>query len=74
MKVPAIQYSASVAVKRASTCLRNLCHDSNGATAVLVGLLLPVIIGGLGLGAETGYWYLLDRKLQHAVDVSAHIS
>jgi hypothetical protein len=26
----------------------------------------------LGLGAETGYWYLTQRKLQHAVDVSAH--
>jgi hypothetical protein len=72
MKAPARQYCAAAAVKRASACLRILGQDTSGATAVLVGLLLPVIIGGLGLGAETGYWYLLDRKLQHAVDVSAH--
>jgi len=26
----------------------------------------------MGLGAETGYQYLLRRELQHAVDVSAH--
>jgi hypothetical protein len=30
-----------------------------------------VLIGGMGLGAEVGYWYLTERKLQHAADVSA---
>lgn len=30
------------------------------------------MIGGMGLGAESGYWYLTQRKLQHAADVSAH--
>ena len=53
-------------------CLHSLGRNECGGTAVLVGLLLPVMIGGLGLGAETGYWYLLDRKLQHAADVAAH--
>jgi Flp pilus assembly protein TadG len=45
---------------------------NGGATAVMAAILFPVVIGGLGLGAETGYWYLSQRKLQHAVDVSAH--
>jgi Flp pilus assembly protein TadG len=58
--------------KRLSNTLRGFCHDVDGATAVLISLLLPVIIGGVGLGAETGYWYFLQRELQHMADVSAH--
>lgn len=46
-------------------------HDG-GATAVVAAILFPVVVGGLGLGAETGYWYLTQRKLQHVADVSAH--
>src|SRR5688500_3175601 len=26
----------------------------------------------MGLGAEVGYWYLKQRKLQHAADVAAY--
>jgi hypothetical protein len=64
----------------------NPCHDrggvldrlhrfgvhNGGATAVIAAILFPVVVGAMGLGAETGYWYLTQRKLQHAVDVSAH--
>jgi len=32
----------------------------------------PVLIGAMGLGAETGYWYFTQRKLQHAADIAAH--
>lgn len=46
--------------------------DDSGAVAIVAAIVFPVLIGGLGLGAETGYWYLSQRKLQHAVDVSAH--
>jgi Putative Flp pilus-assembly TadE/G-like len=44
----------------------------SGAAVVVAALIFPIVIGGLGLGAETGYWYLTQRKLQHAADVSAH--
>jgi hypothetical protein len=37
-----------------------------------VAVLSPVLIGGMGLGAETGYWYFSQRALQHAADVTAH--
>ncbi len=37
-----------------------------------MAILSPVLIGGMGLGAETGYWYYTQRKLQHAADVAAH--
>ena len=33
---------------------------------------MPVLIGGMGLGAEVGYWYLVQRKLQHAADLAAY--
>jgi hypothetical protein len=46
--------------------------DNGGATAVIGAILFPVVVGGLGLGAETGYWYLTQRKLQHVADVSAY--
>ncbi|MEM1299848.1 MAG: pilus assembly protein TadG-related protein [Pseudomonadota bacterium] len=40
--------------------------------AAVVAILSPVLIGGMGLGAETGYWYLEARRLQNAADVAAH--
>lgn len=52
--------------------LRRFCADSRGAVVVLAAILFPVVVGGLGLGVETSYWYLTQRKLQHAADVSAH--
>ncbi|HWT31564.1 MAG TPA: pilus assembly protein TadG-related protein [Propylenella sp.] len=44
----------------------------SGSIAIIGGLMLPVVIGGVGLGVETGYWYLKQRKLQQIADVSAH--
>lgn len=45
--------------------------DRRGASAVLFGLALPVLIGFLGLGVETSFWYLEKRKLQEAADSGA---
>lgn len=47
-------------------------RDEGGAAVILAAFLFPVVIGGLGLGAETGYWYLEQREVQHAADVAAH--
>ena len=46
-----------------STFLFSDCH---GSVAVVAALLFPVLIGGMGLGAEVGYWYVTQRRLQHA--------
>lgn len=58
--------------------LKSIYHkflsDQAGAIAIMVGLLMPVVIGGLGLGAEVGYWYFNQRKLQNASDVAAYAS
>ena len=48
-----------------------LKHKS-GNIAVLAAIVLPVVVGGFGLGSEVGYWYLSQRKLQQAVDASAY--
>ncbi len=37
-----------------------------------MGISFPVLIGGMGLGAETGYWFWLQRELQHATDLATH--
>jgi hypothetical protein len=52
--------------------LQTLCSDTSGSTAVIAAIAFPLMIGGAGLGAEVGYWYLTERKLQHAADVSAY--
>lgn len=56
----------------ARAALRRFRADTAGAVIVLAAILFPLVIGGLGLGVETSYWYLTQRKLQHAADVAAH--
>jgi hypothetical protein len=52
--------------------LREVLSDRTGSAAVLTAVLLPVFVGGLGLGTEVGYWYFNQRKLQNAADVAAY--
>lgn len=52
--------------------LRRFRRDQRGAAAIIVAVLMPVFIGGIGLGVETGYWFMWERKLQHIADVSAY--
>jgi hypothetical protein len=54
-----------------ATKLGHLRRNNRGSVAALAALAFPVLIGGMGLGAEVGYWYLTERKLQHAADLSA---
>lgn len=60
------------AARAASGILDRLAKNEGGAVAVIAAIVFPVVVGAMGLGAETGYWYLKQRKLQHAADVSAH--
>lgn len=46
--------------------------DRSGSIIVLAVLGMPLFVGALGLGAETGYWYMSQRQLQHAADLAAH--
>ena len=52
--------------------LSQAVRDRSGATAVLAALSMPVVAGGMGLGAEAGYHLLLQRTMQQAADMAAH--
>lgn len=57
---------------RLRACFRSLRGDAGGSVAALAAIAFPVLIGGIGLGAEVGYWYVSERKLQHAADLAAY--
>lgn len=48
--------------------LRSFRRDRAGNIIIIVALVLPVLLGALGLGAELGHWYLLQRDMQNAAD------
>lgn len=51
--------------------LRAYRDETKGSVIVLAAVLIPVIVGGLGLWVETGYWHHMQRKVQHAADMAA---
>jgi Flp pilus assembly protein TadG len=51
---------------------RRFLSDQAGTIAIMVVLLMPIVIGGMGLGAEAGYWYFNQSKLQNSADVAAY--
>ncbi|WP_322893440.1 MULTISPECIES: TadE/TadG family type IV pilus assembly protein [unclassified Yoonia] len=52
--------------------IRQFGRDCSGGIAIMAALLMPVLTLGLGLGAETGYYYMTQRNLQNAADLAAH--
>lgn len=52
--------------------IRQFASDEYGGIAIMAAFMMPVLVGGVALGAETGYWYMKQRKLQHAADVAAY--
>lgn len=44
--------------------------DQRGGVAVMMGLLFPVVLAGLGLGFEISNWYLKSRAMQNAADAA----
>jgi Flp pilus assembly protein TadG len=59
-------------LRRGAAWLGRLGREDGGTVVILAGFLFPVVIGGMGLGAETGYWYWIQRKVQHAADVAVY--
>lgn len=51
--------------------IRRLIADRSANTAIVFALSLPILIGCVGLGVETGFWYFKHRELQTAADVAA---
>ncbi|HEX6860817.1 MAG TPA: pilus assembly protein TadG-related protein [Caulobacteraceae bacterium] len=46
--------------------------NNKGNVAVITALSMPILIGGAGLGVETGYWYYEQLHLQQAADAAAY--
>jgi Flp pilus assembly protein TadG len=51
--------------------LRKFYCDENGASIVMIALLLPALIGAMGLAAEVSYWRWLHQGMQNASDAAA---
>ena len=47
-----------------------LLADQGGTIAVMMALVLPILVGGLGLGFEATNWYLKSRAMQNAADAA----
>ena len=50
--------------------VRRLRADQRGGVAIMMGLLFPVVLAGLGLGFEISNWYLKSRAMQNAADAA----
>jgi len=50
---------------------KNIRRSTSGNAAILVGLGMPVLVGGTGYAVDTAQWYLYKRELQYAADQAA---
>lgn len=50
---------------------RRFLADRDGATMVIIGITMPVLIGTMGLAAEVSYWHHHQRAMQNAADAAA---
>jgi len=55
----------------ASRLVGRFCRDTGGVMAILVALLIPMVIGMMGLTADVGIWYAEKRALQDTTDAAA---
>src|SRR5207302_751018 len=61
----------SAFVRRFWRAARRLQTDESGSYLVISGLLMPVLVGIVGLGTEAGLWYARHHKMQSATDSAA---
>ncbi len=51
--------------------IKSFRRDDRGSYTLIVAILLPVIVGVIGLGTESGLWYSTHLSMQGAADSSA---
>lgn len=54
-----------------SPVLTRLAHDRRGVIIVMFALMLPVMLGFIGLAVEVSLWYVKHRELQSAADAAS---
>jgi Flp pilus assembly protein TadG len=62
---------ATAGVVKSMRAARRLADDQRGNYAVLGALLMPVIVGTVGLGVDVGFWYQAKQHMQGASDAAA---
>jgi hypothetical protein len=53
------------------SAITEISQDKRGATAMIVAVAAPVLIGFAALGAETGTWFTIKLRNQSAADAAA---
>ena len=61
---------AKINIAKIVHSLVSLRADRRGTIAIMMGLLFPVLLSGLGLGFEISNWYLRTRAMQNAADAA----
>lgn len=56
---------------RFPSVLKELAGDRRGVIIVMFALMLPVLLGAIGLAVEVGFWFQSKRGLQSAADAAA---
>jgi len=51
--------------------LERFVSDRRGVIAVMFALMLPILVGAVGLGVEVGFWYQHRRDVQTLADAAA---
>jgi hypothetical protein len=57
---------------RLAETARRFAQSTSGNVAIIFALSLPILIGAVGLGVETSYWYYRFLQLQSAADAAAY--
>ena len=63
--------TSSNPVRSLFSAIARILHDKSGASATVVAIALPGLIGFGALGAETGVWFTLKLQNQSAADAAA---
>jgi Flp pilus assembly protein TadG len=58
-------------VRSLFSAVARILHDKSGASAMMVTIALPGLIGFGALGAETGVWFTIKLQNQSAADAAA---
>jgi Flp pilus assembly protein TadG len=56
---------------RRTNPLRAFFKDRRGASAVMMCVAMPILVGGAGLGAEAAFWKFRQRAIQQQADAAA---
>ncbi|MGH2670443.1 MAG: pilus assembly protein TadG-related protein, partial [bacterium] len=67
-RIPCIRARASADGSRRRP---GLWRDTSGGISVMYAMVLPALVGFVGLGVETGYWYVEKRDLQTQADAGS---